>query len=80
MTGTVAWRAISSTFACSSVRIMIASHMRERTRAVSATVSPRPSCEVPPSRISALPPNWRIAMSNETRVRVEFFSKIIAST
>ncbi len=26
------------------------------------------------------PPNWRIAASNEKRVRVEFFWKIIAST
>ena len=30
-------------------------------------------------RISDVPPSWRIAMSNDTRVRVEFFSKIIAS-
>jgi hypothetical protein len=36
---------------------------------------------MPPASITmALPPNWRIAISKDTRVRVEFFSKIIAST
>src|SRR3546814_8353203 len=55
---------------------MMASAMRLSTRAVSAMVSPRPSWLVAPSRISDVPPNWRIAMSNDTRVRVEFFSKI----
>ncbi len=58
---------------------MIASTMRLRTRAVSAMVSPRPSWVVPASMISEVPPSWRIAMSKDTRVRVEFFSKIMAS-
>src|SRR5688500_1791581 len=59
---------------------MIASTIRLSTRAVSATVSPRPSCVVAASSTSEVPPSCRIAMSKLTRVRVEFFSKIIAST
>src|SRR3546814_20814489 len=58
---------------------MIASTKRESTRAVSATVSPRPSCIETASITIVVPPSWRIAMSNDTRVRLEFFSKIIAS-
>src|SRR6478609_7932955 len=59
---------------------MIASTMRLSTRAVSAIVSPRPSWVVADSSTSDVPPSWRIAMSKLTRVRVEFFSKIIPST
>src|SRR6185436_10255840 len=59
---------------------MIASAMRLSTRAVSAMVSPRPSWLVAASSTSDVPPSWRIAMSKLTRVRVEFFSKIIART
>ncbi len=35
---------------------------------------------LPASITIDVPPSWRIAMSKLTRVRVEFFSKIIAST
>src|SRR5688500_10114121 len=59
---------------------MIASTILLSTRAVSATVSPRPSWVVAASSTSEVPPSCRIAMSKLTRVRVEFFSKIIAST
>ena len=80
ITGTLALAAISSIFAWSSVRIMIASHILDKTLAVSATVSPRPSCIEPLSMTILDPPSWRIAISNETRVRVLLFSKIIART
>src|SRR5215470_39188 len=42
-------------------------------------VSPRPSCISWPVRTIVSPPSCRIAMSKETRVRVEGLSKIIAS-
>ena len=42
-------------------------------------VSPRPSCISVPVSITTSPPSWRIATSNDTRVRVEGLSKIIAS-
>jgi hypothetical protein len=57
---------------------MIPSAYRERTRAVSPTVSPRPSCRSREERNMASPPSWNIPASKETRVRVEDFSKIIA--
>src|SRR6202035_3430726 len=42
-------------------------------------VSPRPSCISAPVSMIDSPPSWRMPTSNETRVRVEGFSKIIAS-
>ena len=58
---------------------MMASTKRDSTRAVSASVSPRPSCiSCAVSRIAS-PPSWRMATSNETRVRVEGLSNTIAS-
>src|SRR5882672_6858155 len=43
-------------------------------------VSPRPSCMSWLVSRMVSPPSWRTATSNETRVRVEGLSKIIAST
>ena len=65
--------------ACSKVRIITTSHMREMTCAESSTGSPRPSCESRVLRKIAVPPSWCIPASNESRVRVDCFSKIIAS-
>src|SRR5579872_2714076 len=42
-------------------------------------VSPRPSWLSCVPRMIVSPPSWRIATSNDTRVRVDGFSKIIAS-
>src|SRR5262245_22124734 len=42
--------------------------------------SPRPTCKSVWLRASVCPPSWRMATSNETRVRVEGFSKISIST
>src|SRR5215510_6424982 len=42
-------------------------------------VSPRPSCISWPVSRMASPPSWRMAMSKETRVRVDGLSKIMAS-
>ena len=43
-------------------------------------VSPRPSCRSVWLSAIVWPPSWRMATSNDTRVRVDGFSKIIAST
>ena len=79
MTGTVANSAISVILSRSKVRIIIQSTYREITRAVSAMVSPRPSCKSALFRTTTSPPSCFIPTSNETRVRVEGFSNIIAS-
>ena len=55
------------------------STMREITRATSSTGSPRPSWVSRVVRLIAVPPSCCMPASNETRVRVECFSKIIAS-
>ena len=57
---------------------MMPSTYRERTRAVSETGSPRPSCRSRDERNIPSPPSWNIPASNETRVRVDDFSKIMA--
>ena len=49
-------------------------------RAASSIGSPRPNCESLVDRKIAWPPSLATPDSNDTRVRVEFFSKIIAST
>jgi hypothetical protein len=46
---------------------------------VSAIGSPRPSCTSRGERKSACPPSCQAPTSNETRVRVDDFMKIIAS-
>src|SRR6266702_1766140 len=48
------------------------------TRAVSLIGSPRPIWESLVEMKSGCPPSWNIPTSNETRVRVEDFSKIMA--
>ncbi len=57
----------------------MASTMRDSTLAVSSMGSPRPSCMSDAVEMITEPPSWRMAASNEKRVRVEFFSKIMAS-
>ena len=49
------------------------------TFAVSSIVSCPPSCIAPGAKFSACPPICTIATSNDTRVRVDFCSKIIPS-
>ena len=79
ITGTREWRAKRSTIACSKVRIITMSHMREITWPASSTGSPRPSCESRVERKIAAPPSWCMPASNDSRVRVDCFSKIITS-
>ncbi len=66
-------------FAWSWVRIITMSTMREITRATSSTGSPRASWVSPMFSTMDAPPSWKMPASNETRVRVELFSKTIAS-
>ena len=65
--------------ACSKVRIITMSTMREITRATSSIGSPRPSWVSRVIEVIAVPPSWCMPASNDTRVRVDCFSKIIAS-
>ena len=80
ITGTVETWAKRSTSAWLLARIITASTMRDSTLAVSSIVSPRPNCMSDEVEMIAAPPNCRMAASNEKRVRVEFFWKIIDST
>ena len=64
---------------CSKVRIITMSTMRVMTRATSSIGSPRLSWVWLEVRLITVPPICSMPASNETRVRVEFFSKIIAS-
>ena len=80
MTGTAEHPAKRSSFSCSKVRTVMTSTMLEMTRAVSSTGSPRPSWVSRGDRNMALPPRCAIAASKETRVRVDDFSKTMAST
>ncbi len=77
ITGTREWAAKASTVSWSKVRIITASTIRDSTRAESSTGSPRPSWVSRGDRNTLAPPNWVIATSNDTRVRVEDFSKIM---
>ena len=79
ITGTSAAAASARIVSCSRVRASITSHMRERTRAVSATDSRPPRWISPGFRYRAWPPSFAIATSKETRVRVDGSSKIIPS-
>ena len=63
---------------CSKVRIITMSTIREMTSATSSIGSPRPSCVSRLLRNRACPPNWAMPASKDTRVRVEFFAKIMA--
>ena len=53
--------------------------MRLITLALSSIGSARPSWLSPVVRCTTLPPSWYMPASKLTRVRVEAFSKIIAS-
>ena len=77
-TGMGAIRAKASTSAWAKVRIMMPSQYRASTRAVSSTGSPRPIWLSLPDRNRAWPPSWYMPTSKDTRVLVEFFSKIMA--
>ena len=79
MTGTPENSASRSTSACAKVRIMMPSTYRDSTRAVSSMGSPRPICTSRGERKCAVAPNWVAPTSNDTRVRVDDFMKIIAS-
>ena len=76
ITGTEECSAISCSVAGSKVRIITMSTKRDSTRAVSAMVSPWPSCISPPESTIVSPPSCRTPTSKLTRVRVEGFSKI----
>ncbi len=78
ITGADEAAAKASTSSCLLARIITRSTMRARTLAVSSMVSPRPSCMSLEVAMVEAPPSWRMAASNEKRVRVEFFWKIIA--
>ena len=79
MTGTREWAAKRSILVCSKVRIITRSVMRLITRALSSIGSARPSWLSPVVRCTTLPPIWYIPASKLTRVRVDAFSKIMAS-
>ena len=53
--------------------------MRLMTLALSSIGSARPNWLSPVVRCTTLPPSWYMPVSKLTRVRVEAFSKIIAS-
>ncbi len=79
MTGTRECAANFSILVCSKVRIITMSTMRLITRALSSMGSARPSWLSPVVRFTTEPPIWYMPASKLTRVRVEAFSKIIAS-
>ena len=79
ITGTRECAAKASSLACSKVRIITMSTMRLITRALSSIGSARPSWLSPVVRFTTEPPIWYMPASKLTRVRVEAFSKIIAS-
>ena len=78
-TGTVATSASSSSSASGPVRTPIADMCRDRMRAVSPTDSPRESCRSSRRSTTGWPPSSKIPASNDSRVRVECFSKISAT-
>ena len=79
ITGTRECAAKRSMIACSNVRIITTSTIREMTRATSSIGSPRESWVSPRLRLIAMPPSWFMPASNDTRVRVLAFSNTIAS-
>gem|GEM_PF-4938775 len=80
MTGTLELAAKSVRVEWANVRIITASSMRDMTMAESLIGSPRPSWVSRGDRKIAWPPSWIMPASNDSRVRVEAFSKIIPST
>jgi hypothetical protein len=79
ITGTRECAAKRSMIACSNVRIITTSTIREITRATSSIGSPRDRCVSVRFKLIAMPPSWFIPASNDTRVRVDAFSNTIAS-
>jgi len=78
-TGTEHASASETIVLCSITRAMTTSTSLLSTRPVSSIVSWPPSWIMPGPRYCACPPIWLIAVSNETRVRVDDCWKIIAS-
>ena len=64
---------------CSMTRAITTSTNRDSTRPVSSIVSWPPSWIIPGPRYWACPPIWLMAVSKDTRVRVEDCWKIIPS-
>ena len=79
ITGTLDMLASALIRRCAKVRIATASTYRDSTREVSSMVSSRPSWDVRPSTMTGWPPSWAMPTSNDSRVRVEFFSKMTAT-
>ena len=77
--GTSLYAASSSKTASAPVRIPTAATWRESTSAVSRGASPRESCSSSARSTTAWPPSSSMPTSNDTRVRVEGFSKINAT-
>ena len=79
MTGTSLAEARAASRSWPNVRQAIAATWRLSTRAVSSTVSPRPSCVLWDSMTSGLPPRSATPVANETRVRSDGLSNITAT-
>jgi hypothetical protein len=79
ITGTRECAAKRSILSWPNVRIITRSTMRLMTLALSSMGSARPSWLSPVVRCTTLPPSWYMPASKLTRVRVDAFSKIIAS-
>ena len=75
MTGTLEYCASSATMAWANVRTTMAAENPASDRAVSAIVSPRPSCSSSGRSHERPHPQPGAAPANETRVRVDGFSK-----
>ena len=78
-TGTEDAAASNSSRSCSNVRRTTTSTYRESTRPVSSIVSPRPSWSSAVDSATGCAPAEAAATSNETRVRVDGFSKTMAT-
>ena len=76
MTGTSLAAARAASRSWPNVRQAIAATWRLSTRAVSPTVSPRPSCVLWDSMTSGLPPRSATPVAKETRVRRDGLSNI----
>ena len=79
ITGTRECAAKRSILSWPKVRIITRSTMRLITLALSSIGSARPSWLSPVVRCTTEPPSWYMPASKLTRVRVEAFSKIMAS-
>ena len=79
ITGTRELAAKLLILSCPKVRIITKSTMRLITLALSSMGSARPSWLSPVVKCTTAPPIWYMPASKLTRVRVEAFSKIMAS-